>query len=885
MNSVQQERTVNQGIRMRLELILVVLMALLAALPLFLNSGLLATRAGGDSPFLLQRTQQLVVNLKAGVFPARWMPDGAYGLGYPFYDFYASLPYYVAALLDLAGFGLLLGIKLAQTIGMVLAALGMYWLAREMVPRRWIGLAASAIYILAPFHLVNIYVRGDSLSEFYAMAFFPLVLLGIFRLRRQGGIGAVAFLAAMFAALILSHNISALIFTPVALLFLLLAALGPHARARWRLLEAGVAGLVLGLALSVWFWLPALREQSLVQLQEQTTGYFNYAGHFRWADLVQFKPLFDYTIGASQNPFQMGLLQVALAVCGLAALVADIIYHRRILGWQIGAVLVAISYAFLITPFSSWLWAQIPLLPLVQFPWRLLSVQALAIALLCVNLGWVVPEKRMAWLALPIVGLSLVCAMLDLHPSYLPLTDTEITPQRLMLYETYSGNIGSTVRAEYLPRWTVPRPYSSVFLLGETAEPLALQGSFTQASLLHKTSNQQDWRVTVNEPSLLAFPTTFYPGWQALVDGSPQGVELLMGLGLIGLRLSPGEHTIRLYFTMTPTRRATGWFSLAALLTWLAMVTLAFVRGRHLMRLAVAAGCLVLFVVWVCWIPHPALHQQELTGPLVQDFAWAPLLHHEPQGIAWGPARLLDYQIAEPVLTPGGQCLVELTWEKPVDGYRLKAQLVAATAHLLPPAVIWAEAQVNVGDDSLVLAVPVDLPPGLYVLRLAVEQAGEAVPAFNSQEQELILLATSPLQVLAARRATGQEVVLGSFGPPEQPSVISLVGAQARSQTDGLLVDVTLVWRSERQAPLNYQLSLRLKTADGEQLASRDLPPFVGAWPTTLWRSGELYTDRVLLPVPADALTAATYTLEVVLYDRLTLQAVGIASVPGLSLP
>ena len=78
---------------------------------------------------------------------------------------------------------------------------------------------------------------------------------------------------------------------------------------------------------------------------------------------------------------------------------------------------------------------------------------------------------------------------------------------------------------------------------------------------------------------------------------------------------------------------------------------------------------------------------------------------------------------------------------------------------------------------------------------------------------------------------------------------------------------------------------MRLKTDDGKHIASRDLPPFVGVWPTTLWRPGELYTDRVLLPVTADALTAVTYTLEVVLYDRLTLQAVGMASVPGLRLP
>ena len=72
--------------------------ALLAASPLFLNSGFLHTRAGGDSPFLLFRTHQLVTALRDGVFPVRWMPDAAFGLGYPFFNFYAALPFYFAAL-------------------------------------------------------------------------------------------------------------------------------------------------------------------------------------------------------------------------------------------------------------------------------------------------------------------------------------------------------------------------------------------------------------------------------------------------------------------------------------------------------------------------------------------------------------------------------------------------------------------------------------------------------------------------------------------------------------------------------------------------------------------------------------------------------------------
>ena len=83
---------------------------------------------------------------------------------------------------------------------------------------------------------------------------------------------------------------------------------------------------------------------------------------------------------------------------------------------------------------------------------------------------------------------------------------------------------------------------------------------------------------------------------------------------------------------------------------------------------------------------------------------------------------------------------------------------------------------------------------------------------------------------------------------------------------------------------MNYMLSLRLKRADGSQVTSRDLPPLLGGYPTSLWRAGELVTDRVLLSLPETGLDPGDYLIEVVLYDRVTLQAVGTAIVEGIAL-
>ncbi|RLC70588.1 MAG: hypothetical protein DRI81_18880, partial [Chloroflexi bacterium] len=158
-----------------------ILVALLIAMPLW-GDGMVNTRGGGDSPFLLQRAHQMAVNLRAGVFPVRWMPDAAYGLGYPFFSYYAALPYYLVGLLILTGVDILTALKLVQTLGFLLAALAMYGWMQSLTRNRWAAWLAAVAYTVAPFHLVNVYVRGDSLSEFYAFLFYPLILWSLERL-------------------------------------------------------------------------------------------------------------------------------------------------------------------------------------------------------------------------------------------------------------------------------------------------------------------------------------------------------------------------------------------------------------------------------------------------------------------------------------------------------------------------------------------------------------------------------------------------------------------------------------------------------------------------------------------------------------------------------
>lgn len=872
-------------------LLLALLLSLLAALPLLVGPGIVNTRAGGDSPFLLQRVHQLSQNLRGGIFPARWMPEGAYGLGYPAFSFYAAFPYYIAALLNWAGCGLLWGIKLTQTLGFIGAGLATYRLAQSIGASRGAALLASASYTFAPFHLVNVYVRGDSLSEFYALALYPLIIWALLRLCRRPSPEHVALLAGSYALLVLSHNVSALVFSPLVGLWLLVKAVKQGGREGIRTLGAGTIALGLGLLLSIWFWGPALRERPLVQLGEQTTGYFHYAGHFLSTDLVQPLLIHDYAIGKHRDPFNMGLFQALLAVVGLIALGLRAFKKQRVATSHLVALLALLGYTWLMTPTSAWVWEHVPLLVYTQFPWRLLSVQALAIGLVATNIVDLGKGRMAQSVGLALAALATIAGLAGIHPDRLPLREGDITPLRLMLYETYSGNIGGTIRHEYLPREMVPRPHTSAVQLngGAKPAPLALEGRLASARLVQRTPTTETWEIEVSETSLLAFHTTFYPGWEATVDGASQGVEPLVGLGLIGLRLSPGAHRVTLRFGHTAVRRYASWASLVGLLLWLVLILYPCRRSRCYRRGAlILASIALLAVIWLILVPSPK-DQPQAKGPPLMDFGRAPYLHGEPGGITLGPAHLLDYALSASRPKPGEKLYITTAWQGAQPDTLVRAELVAATAHLFRPNPVWAEtsAPINGRQVEFVLNVPEDIPPGLYVLRLGVSQDGHERPIRTIEGQEMTRLALQPIQIVASRRATGQERVLGVFGPEGFSPVIALVDAQMHLSPKDLL-EVALTWRSERQAPLNYMLSLRLNRADGSGIVSRDLPPLLGGYPTSLWQPGELVTDRVLLSLPEGVGAGfnpvpTRYTLEVVLYDRMTLKAMGTATVEGIS--
>ncbi|HFE65868.1 MAG TPA: hypothetical protein ENJ93_01285, partial [Chloroflexi bacterium] len=190
--------------------LVVLAIALLAVWP-FINRGSLPV--GTDAELHVFRLHELGQLVGGGEFYPRWAPNFYHGYGYPIFNYYAPLTYYLGLLVERwPAFDAVDGVKFVFVLGLLAAAVGMYGFVRD----NWgggAGYVATAVYLYAPYvQYIDPHARGV-LAESFSLGVFPLALWALDRLRR-GVAGGLGFVTAVLltAAVILSHNLMALLF-------------------------------------------------------------------------------------------------------------------------------------------------------------------------------------------------------------------------------------------------------------------------------------------------------------------------------------------------------------------------------------------------------------------------------------------------------------------------------------------------------------------------------------------------------------------------------------------------------------------------------------------------------------------------------------------------
>ncbi|NLF14780.1 MAG: hypothetical protein GX597_23570 [Anaerolineaceae bacterium] len=554
----------------RFYLALALLLAAFAAAPLLAPGYFLGAHDAPHTLFFLVQFDQAIAD---GALVPRWGPDHALGYGYPTFVFYSPLAYYVAEVFHLAGLGIAAAVKATFALSILVSCVGMFLLAESMVGPAG-GAIAALVYTYAPYRFVDIYVRA-ALAESCALALFPWALWAFWRLAVQPDRRRLAAAALAYGLLLLAHNVTALLFTPLAAAAVVVGLVtSGRARSLTAWAQAAAAG-VLGLALSSFSLLPSLLERGNIVQGQWTRATYSLTDHFVYLGQL-LSPLWEYGYAVAgpedAMSFQLGLAPIVLGLAGLALALGT--RRMRTPALLFGGGLAV--YGFLLLRASGPIWRAVSLLSLAQFPWRLLGVATLAAAgltaLTGAELGRAFGRRAVLALAIAVAAAGLSYA----RPQHTAPDPSSEQPVGTVQFELkFTDMRGMTAWTSEMPQGS---PKVAAYLAGETL-PLAQSGvPGAVVETVHQGGHRQTVRVTAAAAGPLRFHTYYYPGWRAYVDGASVDIRPEGPLGVITLDLPAGDHTVSIRFGETPLRRTSNWVSLASVV---GLVLLCLPRRRH----------------------------------------------------------------------------------------------------------------------------------------------------------------------------------------------------------------------------------------------------------------------------------------------------------------
>ncbi len=560
----------------KLALILVLLLSLLACRDLF-RPGFFPMH----DDLQIARIYQMDKCFKDGQFPCRWVPDMGYGYGYPLYNFYPPLPFYLGEMVHLLGASFIDSIKTIFILGMILSGFFMYLLAKEFWGKLG-GLVSAAFYIWAPYHAVNLYVRG-AMNEYWAITFFPLIFWAIYKVIKTGK-KYIPLLAISFGGLLLTHNIMSMLFIPLMGLWAIFLILWDKERIVFRIEKKDLKaiknlffGIFWGVGLGLFFILPALVEKKFVHVETMFMGYFNYLAHH--VSLFQLFLSRFWGYGASvwgpedEMPFQIGFLHwgVGLLVLGLFLRLWIKKKDKRIflISFFMSIFLVA---SFLAHPRSGLIWKKIPPLEYLQFPWRFLALVIFPLSFVSGGLlSFLRGAKRQVLAVLLIFGVVAIS-----FNYFKPEKIININDQEKLFSEKGMQRLYTDAIFDYLPKFA-PMPPTSLapnFAIDKnTLEEIEMVG-------LEKGTNWMRFYSDWEKDREVIIPQYYFPGWQGWIDEEKSILGYENDLGRIVVNVPSGAHGIYLRLTNTPVR---AWANFISLISWWGLLIV--LAGPKLWRL------------------------------------------------------------------------------------------------------------------------------------------------------------------------------------------------------------------------------------------------------------------------------------------------------------
>ncbi len=504
--------------------------------------------------------------LSEGQFPPRWSGELSKGWGYPLFLFNYPLPPLIGEVFYKLGFNFLDSVKAIFFLSLVVSTLGMYLFLKELLrPKDDQPLADNSslaaflgamFYLYAPIHLIVVYVSGSPGASM-GLVFPPFIFWAIVKLWQQNNKNFLLMGSLSFAGMILSHNISAFIFIPVILGFVVVLKILDGKNKSF--LGNLVLMFLLGLGLSSFFWLPAIFEKQYIRYDLLMKGV--YIDQFPTLKQIIYS-VWGYGLSHPKYPEGGMSYQIGLAHLFVILLLSSLIWRfkkiKTFLFLGIFSILSSIVVVFFMLEISLPLWDNLPFLSYIQFPVRLLIVPVFSASLAAALLVKYLPWPR-------IVFLFLLFLVFYANRNHLGIN------QKFDPGEQYYLSLKTTATSfdEDLPIWV------SKMRSDTSSEKFSFLSKGGNINILENKSAKVLALVEATSSATMRFNQYYFPGWEIKVDDKRVKIDYLRAedSGLPVFDIDQGKHLVKAEFKNTPIRNVADGIALISLGIWLILMT------------------------------------------------------------------------------------------------------------------------------------------------------------------------------------------------------------------------------------------------------------------------------------------------------------------------
>jgi 6-pyruvoyl-tetrahydropterin synthase-like protein len=450
--------------------------------------------------------EQFEKTFRAGALYPRWYGDANRGYGIATPNFYPPGFYYCSTLANAVFRNWHTTLLILMTLAFAGSGAALYFLARDFFGRAPSAMAAL-FYMLLPYHQLELYWRG-AFPEIIGFILIPLTLHFAYKSSVEGRWRNTAGLGLFYGLHLLTHFPVGLMFTYALAFYALVWA--------WKERDLKIAvrigaGMLLGLAVSAVYWLPAALE-SKYAFENQTQIYPYHTAY------ISPLPTADPFFSIIEKTLKLNALLLIAAIIVLRASIQKKNETRgpldRAKRQQSLWIIMCGVALFMTTAFSYDISILLPKIEIAVPPFRWLAISSVFTALLiAASVDRLMKGEGLErWRLWAYRGMTGTIVALNLFYCV-----------EVVISDALANPAFEPVQ-DYIEQGLTPRGTTAPDKLPDT--PLiAIEPAGGASEIVRWEPQSREARIQADQPSKVRFKTYNFPGWTARVNGQKTNIS------------------------------------------------------------------------------------------------------------------------------------------------------------------------------------------------------------------------------------------------------------------------------------------------------------------------------------------------------------------------